>query len=311
MEEPVHTAGAHRSEGRPARRPVVRFELAPDHAPLPHVLISGIRVHAITEKTAVSHIFDSLQAGNGGWVVTANLDFLRRLATDDVFHAVYNQATLALADGMPLVWAARLQKTPIPQRVAGSDLISSASAAAAAAGRSIFLLGGDPGTADGAAQVLRARHPDLKIAGTHCPPPGFETDTAAMRDITDRLTRAAPDLVFVALGSPKQEFLIREIRSLLPHAWWFGLGISFSFLTGEVKRAPKWMQRSGLEWIHRLFQEPRRLARRYLVDGLPFAAKLFFHALARRFTDPLQPAPVAPRSSGTSTPRVAPGRKAA
>ena len=96
-------------------------------------------------------------------------------------------------------------------------------------------------------------------------------------------TAANPDIIYVALGSPKQEWLIGQLRGYLPRAWWLGIGISFSFLSGHVKRAPMWMQRAGLEWLHRLCQEPRRLARRYLVQGLPFAALLFASAIKNRF----------------------------
>jgi N-acetylglucosaminyldiphosphoundecaprenol N-acetyl-beta-D-mannosaminyltransferase len=100
--------------------------------------------------------------------------------------------------------------------------------------------------------------------------------------LRNRLLASSPDVVFVALGSPKQERVIGELRSLLPAAWWLGIGISFSFVSGAVQRAPLWVQRLGLEWLHRLVQEPRRLARRYLVDGLPFAARLFANALVQR-----------------------------
>jgi N-acetylglucosaminyldiphosphoundecaprenol N-acetyl-beta-D-mannosaminyltransferase len=96
------------------------------------------------------------------------------------------------------------------------------------------------------------------------------------------LVEAAPDIVFVGLGSPKQERLALRLRTALPATWWIGVGVSFSFVTGAVRRAPKWMQVCGVEWLHRLFSEPRRLARRYLVDGLPFAARLMCWAVARR-----------------------------
>jgi N-acetylglucosaminyldiphosphoundecaprenol N-acetyl-beta-D-mannosaminyltransferase len=110
--------------------------------------------------------------------------------------------------------------------------------------------------------------------GTECPPFGFEHDQEEVTAMRKRLEEAQPDIVYVALGSPKQERLIQEIRSQLPKAWWIGIGISFSFITGDVARAPKWIQTCGLEWVHRLVQEPRRLFRRYIIDGLPFAVGL-------------------------------------
>lgn len=244
-------------------------------AALPTIELLGVRLHAITEAECVAVVLDELDAGRGGWVTTPNLDHLRRLVRDDEFRALCAPSSLAVADGAPLVLASKLQRTPLPTRVAGSDLISSLSAGAARRGRSVYLLGGDPGTAEGAARVLGARHPTLRIAGTSCPEPGFDRDPARMRAIVDELVRAKPDVVYVALGSPKQEKLIAALMPALPGAWWLGIGISFSFLTGDVQRAPRWMRSTGLEWVHRLAQEPRRLARRYLVDGLPFAAVLF------------------------------------
>ncbi|MBM3973806.1 MAG: WecB/TagA/CpsF family glycosyltransferase, partial [Planctomycetes bacterium] len=131
---------------------------------------------------------------------------------------------------------------------------------------------------------LCAASPALRVVGIECPPFGFDQDAAAMVALRTRLAAARPDIVFVALGSPKQEFVSRDLRATLPAAWWLGVGISFSFVAGDVQRAPRWLQGLGLEWLHRLLQEPRRLARRYLVAGLPFAAALFAKALWARVT---------------------------
>lgn len=241
---------------------------------LPTVDLRGVRVHAVSEADAIQHMMAELDAGRGGMVVTPNLDHLHRCLHDIAFAAMVSEADLVLADGMPLVWAARLQGTPLPQRVAGSNLITSLSEGAAQAGRSVFLLGGSPGTAEGAARVLSAKFPSLRVVGTLCPPVGFENDAGMMTEIIQAISAARPDIVFVALGSPKQERLIVKLRPLLPRSWWLGVGISFSFLCGDVRRAPQWMQKCGLEWVHRLVQEPRRLFRRYVVVGIPFAFSL-------------------------------------
>jgi N-acetylglucosaminyldiphosphoundecaprenol N-acetyl-beta-D-mannosaminyltransferase len=245
------------------------------HERLPAVTVHGVTLHAVTEAGAIRYILDELAAHRGGTVVTPNLDHLRRCEKDMSFRALVAEADVVVADGMPLIWASKVQGTPLPERVAGSDLISSLSAAAANAGRSIFLLGGDPGTADAAAKVLLQRHPLLKIVGTLCPPYGFDKNDAQIHAIESALSAARPDIVFVALGSPKQEMLVERIRRVLPHAWWLGVGNSFSFLSGQVRRAPLWMQRHGVEWIHRLTQEPKRLFKRYIVNGVPFAARMF------------------------------------
>jgi len=265
---------------------------------LPAIELRGVRINAITEATCVSHVLSELEAGRGGMVVTPNLDHLHRSLHDVGFAALLSEADLVVADGMPLVWAARLQGTPLPERVAGSNLILSLSRAAAERGKKVFLLGGAPGTAEGAARVLREKNPSLNVVGTLCPPVGFESDPAALAEIIEAVSTARPDIVFVALGSPKQERLIVRLRPLLPGAWWLGVGISFSFLCGDVRRAPLWMQKVGLEWVHRLVQEPRRLFRRYVVVGIPFAAGLLGRALLRRH---LYGHPVSPRMAASAS----------
>jgi N-acetylglucosaminyldiphosphoundecaprenol N-acetyl-beta-D-mannosaminyltransferase len=252
------------------------------------VELHGVKLHAVTEAQTINHILAELDAGRGGVVVTPNLDHLRRYCHDLEFGALVAEADLIIADGMPLVWASRLQGTPLPERVPGSALISTLTAAAGARGRSVFLLGGDPGTADGAAIALKQQHPASIIAGTYFPPFGFQDDPKQMSQIIQVLSDAKPDIVFVALGSPKQEKLIARLRSILPDAWWIGVGNSFSFLAGRVKRAPVWMQRIGMEWAHRLCQEPKRLFRRYLIVGMPFAASLMARSAGRGINNRLR-----------------------
>ena len=266
-----------RAEG--PRPGVKRSQVAPPKE-LPTVNLLGVELHAITERACAEHILDELNNGRGGVVVTPNLDHLRRCRNDVNFEAMVAEADLVVADGMPLVWASWLQGTPLPERVAGSSLISTLSTAASTQKRSIFLLGGAPGTAERAKCVLMERNPQLKVVGWHTPPIGFEQDPRKMAAIIAEVSTAKPDIVFVALGSPKQERLIGRLRPILPNSWWLGVGVSFSFLCGDVKRAPVWMQRAGLEWLHRLAQEPRRLFKRYIASGIPFAIHLLSRCLA-------------------------------
>lgn len=246
------------------------------------VTLSGVAIDPLTEAQAVQQVMAALDAGRGGWVITPNVDHLRRARRDDTFLQMLAESDLVVADGMPLIWASRLQGTPLPERVAGSSMVWSIAAAAAQAKRSIYLFGGDPGAAEGAAAVLTSRYPELRIAGTACPPVGFENDPIQMARLREQLRAARPDIVYVALGSPKQERVIRQMRDDLPQTWWLGVGISLSFICGQVRRAPSWMQKAGLEWLHRLMQEPRRLARRYLVEGIPFVAGMLCRAVFAR-----------------------------
>jgi N-acetylglucosaminyldiphosphoundecaprenol N-acetyl-beta-D-mannosaminyltransferase len=245
--------------------------------------LMGAPMGVVTEACAVQTIIAAAQEGRGHWTITANVDHLRRYRRDPVAKGLIDDADLLVADGMPLIWASRIAGEPLPERVSGSSMVWSICEAAAARRQSVFLLGGDPGVAERAAHVFRDSCPGLEIAGTACPPRGFENDERELDRIRREVTEAAPKIVFVALGFPKQDLLIRSLRSALPHASFLGVGISLSYVTGDLSRAPDWICRLGLEWAYRLSQEPtRRLARRYLVDGLPFALRLMMSAAWHR-----------------------------
>jgi N-acetylglucosaminyldiphosphoundecaprenol N-acetyl-beta-D-mannosaminyltransferase len=268
----------------------------PEGEPARRVELLRMPLDRVSEAEAIGSVIGALDSGRGGWVITPNLECLRQFTRAPDVARMFDEADLVVADGMPLTWAARLAGTPLPARVAGSDLVWSLTAEASMHGRSIFLLGGAPGVSERAAQVMRANYPGMRIAGVHSPPYGFEDDPAELERIRALLRDSEPDVVYVALGFPRQERLIRQLRGELPNAWFIGVGISFSFLSGDVARAPDWLQRIGLEWAHRLASEPRRLARRYLVYDLPFAARLGLHVLWRRVTRRSPPLPLPERS---------------
>ena len=242
----------------------------------------GMQLAQIDGARLLDHMFEGLATGRGGWIVTANLDFIRRFATDPEIRSLYAAADIRVADGMPLVWAARLQGDTLPGRLAGSDLAWEIPARAALEGRSIYLLGGTATANARAAEVLATRWPGLVIRGHSSPMVSSPPTSDELSAIRRALEPAPPDILLVGMGSPKQEHLIHALRSFYPAMWSVGVGASFSFIAGEVQRAPAWMQRSGLEWCWRLGQEPRRLARRYLVEDLPFFCRLMAGAAARR-----------------------------
>jgi N-acetylglucosaminyldiphosphoundecaprenol N-acetyl-beta-D-mannosaminyltransferase len=253
--------------------------------PIEHVALMGLDFAKLTEIGTNQFVLDALDRGRGGWICPVNLDVLRQVVYDDDLVKLVSGAELVVADGMPLLWASRLQGTPLPERIAGSSLISTLSAKLGGQGRSVYLLGGSKGAAETAGATLQDMFPGLVLSGWHCPPFGFERSPEEIERIVKLLTSARPDVVFVGLGFPKQDRLIAQIREAMPAAWFVSCGISFSLLAGEVRRAPHIFQALGLEWAYRLVQEPRRLARRYLVQGPPFALRLLGTSVYRRLTN--------------------------
>ena len=238
------------------------------------VLLGGVGFDPINEEEVVRRVLSELSTGHGGQIITPNVDILHRVARNAEARHHLDSSSIVVADGKPLIWASRLAGDALPARVPGSDLIWSLSAAMAAAGRSVYLLGGEPGTAARAEEVLHGRFPSLQLAGHLSPPFGFDTRDEEYDAVCDRVVAAGPDLVFVGFGFPKQERVIARLRPRLPGTWFLGCGAAIGFVAGVHSRAPGWMQESGLEWVHRLVMEPRRLMRRYLVDDVPFAVRL-------------------------------------
>ena len=273
--------GAHRMQ-RPfalvptLSKPSSLFLRAPARVPL-----MGVRIDCVTERQVTTHVLSSIRAGVGGWIATPNVQHLRVISEQPELLRLVNEANFRVADGMPLIWASRLQGTPLPERITGAGLTLSLATAAAKAGASIFLLGGDPGDAEAAATVLKQLNPDLRIAGVLCPAPGFERDPLQMAEIGNTLHSAKADLVYSCFGFPKQEMVIRALREYLPSAWFLGLGGSLAIVSGRTRRAPRWIQGMGMEWAWRLGLEPRRLFHRYIVKDLPFFFRLLGNAIVQ------------------------------
>lgn len=239
-------------------------------------------IDAVTTESLTRELLSRIGDGAGGHLLTMNLELLRLAKSSNPFHEIVKSASFIVADGTPLIWASKLQGTPLPERIAGSSFCLPFAGALASHGFRLFLLGGNQGIAEKASEVMRGHFPSLIVVGTYCPPYGFEKSDVEMERIRTALRETKPDVVYVALGSPKTEYLIHDLRGEFPQVLWIGVGISLSFMTGDVKRAPVWMQKLGLEWVHRLVQEPKRLFRRYIIDGIPFAIVLFASAMRKR-----------------------------
>ena len=234
--------------------------------------VLGVAIDRVTRAEALAQLDRFVRAGLPRQIATVNLDFLRLAQRDAAFHAALSGADLVVADGMPVVWLSRLSGAALPERVTGIDLLDDCAALAAERGFGVFLLGAAAGVADEAAAELRRRYHRLRIAGTLTPPAwpfSVETDAELVRAVR----AARPDLLFVALGAPRQDLWIAAHLHELGVPVCVGVGGSFDLIAGRLRRAPGWMQRSGLEWLFRLGQEPGRLWRRYLLGDLPLLAR--------------------------------------
>ncbi len=248
--------------------PVQRLDLR-----LQRVTIAGLDVDLLSERGVVRLVLDGVSSGDGGWVVTPNVDIARQCAGDPACAALVSRADVVVVDGTPLRWLARLGGTAVPDRVTGSSLIFSLAEGCALEGRSVYILGGAPGVPVRAAAALQYRYPGLTVAGAASPALGFDSRPAELAQTVAAVRAVDPDVVFVGLGFPRQERLIEQLTRELPGTWFIGCGAAIPMAAGELRRAPQWMQRFGLEWLFRLLREPRRLWGRYLRDDLPYLAR--------------------------------------
>jgi len=240
-------------------------------APKPErVRIGGLHVDVVDMAGALDAIDALVAAKAGGTVFTPNVDHVVQVEHDPRFRAAYDAVSLSLADGMPLLWAARLLKTPLPEKVSGSDLILPLMRRAAERGHRVYFLGGAEGAAALAKHRLLEQFPALQIVGVDPARVDVNGSAEVQAPILERIAAATPDLLLVALGAPKQEIWSHEQRASLGSAVAIGVGASLDFIAGAQTRAPKWMSDSGLEWAYRLAQDPRRMASRYLLRDPQF-----------------------------------------
>lgn len=232
----------------------------------------NIEIDNLTMDEAVDAIDALVQKRKFSYVVTPNVDHIVKLESDVEFQSVYKNANLILTDGKPLLWISKWYGTPIKAKVSGSDLFPRICELAARKDYRLFFLGAAEGVAEKAADKLRGYYANLNIVGTYSPTRGFEKDETKVEQVIQIVRNAYPDILILALGSPKQEKFIFEHLDKLQVPLSVGLGASIDFVAGNVKRAPKWMSEHGLEWLYRLMQDPQRMFRRYIVDDMQILA---------------------------------------
>jgi N-acetylglucosaminyldiphosphoundecaprenol N-acetyl-beta-D-mannosaminyltransferase len=258
--------------------------LAPDGQPaVEAVSVFGLDIAPLTLDETLERLQSLVEAATPSYVVTANLNYAMLSSRDPRLAAINDEAAFILADGMPLVWAARLARTPLPERTTGADLVPRLAVLAAERGYRMFLVGGVPQATQAAATILRQRcaelNHELDIVGIECP----MVDALSREEtqaLVSRIQAAKPDIVLVALGQPKGElWMARHYRSF-GTAVSLQIGAGLDFVAGRVRRAPRWMQRGGLEWLYRLYEEPKRLWRRYSENAL-FLTRVAAQSAAR------------------------------
>ncbi|MER7519452.1 WecB/TagA/CpsF family glycosyltransferase [Streptomyces sp. NPDC126499] len=242
--------------------------------------LMGMPIDAVTLDEAVARVFDGLASGRGGTVLTPNVDILRQYRRSPELRRRFEHTELVVTDGMPLVVALRLQRTPVPGQITGTDLLCALAAQAAARGRTILLAGGRPGEARRAADRLTELNPGLRAA-THSCYVRPETLAAELAALERAVIAEAPDIVFIGLPFASQTAAMSALRPALPRTWFVGVGSSFDFVNGDRTRPPLLVRRLCLEWAWRLMRQPW-LWRRYLVQGMPTTVQLAASALRRR-----------------------------
>ena len=230
--------------------------------------IGKVPVDVVTFSQALSAVEALVVAKKGGFVFTPNIDHVVTADDNPDFAAAYERAALSLADGMPIVWGSRLMATPLPERVAGSDLVGPLLELAGQRNWRVAFFGAGPGVAEKAAAIAREKW-RTNVVSTDAPMVDLK-DGAQIDAIAASLAAQKPDLILFALGAPKQELLMARIAERVSPAVLLGIGASLDFIAGTLKRAPAIMRKTGFEWLYRLAQEPGRLWRRYLINDPKF-----------------------------------------
>lgn len=250
----------------------------------PHVEVWGVPFAAITMDQTLDSIGDLIADRHPNYLITANLNYAMLAERDPRLAPVTQQAALVLPDGQPIVWRSRLSPAPLPERVAGSELIYRLGERSAADGWRLYLLGGAHGVAHACAEQLIRQYPGCQIAGVESPP--FRQLTLAEEAAqVERICAARPDILLVAFGQPKGEIWIHERYQQLEVPVSIQVGASFDFVAGTAQRAPRMWQKCGCEWAYRMAHDPSRLVPRYAANAL-FLAKSVGREVIEAFRTP-------------------------
>lgn len=225
-------------------------------------------VSNLTMNEAISDIEELVENKKKSYIVAINVDVVMKIEKDNYLKQITDEAEMVLVDGQPLVWVSKLHKKPVKAKISGSDLVPLLCEKAADKGYTVYILGGKEGIAEKAKKRLEKKHPNIKIVGTYAPPMGFEKSEEEIKKVNNKISEAHPDILIVCFGCPKQEKFIYENYQKYEATVSVCAGATVDFLAGNIKRAPKWMSKCGLEWLYRFFKEPKRLFKRYFVDDV-------------------------------------------
>jgi N-acetylglucosaminyldiphosphoundecaprenol N-acetyl-beta-D-mannosaminyltransferase len=249
----------------------LRSKLAPD--PIDTVALFGLPISNVTMQEAVDRVERAIQSGHVQQIATANLDFARNSLRDPYLHRIICECNMVLPDGAPMLWASRIFRAPLRERVTGVDLIPELASLSQKKGYGIFFLGSSEESSQRAATVLTERFPGVRIVDRYSPPMA-PLQEMNHEEIIHRIREARPDVVFVGFGNPKQEIWIHRHKDRLPPAVYIGIGGALDMIGGKLRRAPRWVQKLQLEWFYRMSQEPLRLLPRYVHDAAALVTHL-------------------------------------
>ena len=242
------------------------------------ITLMGCQIDNLSMEDTLVKVEQFIQSGQPHQHVVVNVDKLVKASRDESLRRIINDCALINADGMPVVWASRLLGTPLKERVAGVDLFEALMRRSADKGWRVFLLGAREDVVQAVRDTYLRKYPHLLIAGWRN---GYWDGEQEEAEVVEQIRASRADLLFVAISSPKKEIFLGRHQAAMHIPFAMGVGGTFDVAIGRVRRAPRWMQQSGLEWLFRFMQEPRRLFRRYFIDDMAFIWLLIKEAARR------------------------------